>query len=636
MNSLSEEEREMFLGVIEIARSARTYQWLLENQVHLEGVEGQAHYGIFYYEFGSSLERSQTVRTPIKARLEFISDQKIFLEDGPPARTAVTSSAPNDPIFVNQTLINQPATKMSFADAIQIMIHEFGHKLGAKENKSAVNDMAAKIKTFVDAQTSTFKLSNGHAQMTKFKNSEFEIWFESMTKGEYVGVNIPPRRPSFRAIADEGIYAFIENPAGTFDISAALMADLKQVSRFEPYSGQAISWKHLHSFYPYSYALRETEPGKLRLEINVYQAQAVFPFLEPGDPSPESYQPWARLQGPADLTENHRMEWTFDNPSGPPVKTSYWPKPVVFENAEVPILKLSEQWDDEDLLLSYRVPLKVEVKGSGNVPVRAFLTARLGADVLELPGQRQKEDPRIVVFRLSQAKTKLNGAFKPIHVEVEPEFRNLAAPAYVRTRLLLEPSPGLQLQGQPATNPLKFERLEIWNGSAWTRVSPMQNFTPKSKLRLVIQSATDLVSVKLRVEIRKTQTNQTTIYYGNETPQKLESYTYELAPTITTFVVSTDGIPQSRDGNFLYMPVSMNQNFENEITNEYSTTLPLPYPLPGGSPRTVESETLQVLPERKLLGVEITNQAAQQLRIDLFTRAQSLNCHKLFSKRITN
>ncbi len=82
-------------------------------------------------------------------RIQFSEDQELFkLDPGQPPRTAVTSSDPKDPIFINLKVINDPGGTFKLEDAFQILIHEYGHKTSGKI-QTVVDSVAAKISTYI-------------------------------------------------------------------------------------------------------------------------------------------------------------------------------------------------------------------------------------------------------------------------------------------------------------------------------------------------------------------------------------------------------------------------------------------------------------------------------------------------------
>jgi hypothetical protein len=82
--------------------------------------------------------------------LEFISDPKAFkLTPDEPERLAKTTEKMSDPISINEVFLNSKNMDPSYMDVLQILIHEVGHKLGARKNQQAVDSLGAKMIQFL-------------------------------------------------------------------------------------------------------------------------------------------------------------------------------------------------------------------------------------------------------------------------------------------------------------------------------------------------------------------------------------------------------------------------------------------------------------------------------------------------------
>lgn len=106
---------------------------------------------------GREMEAFRKIRAVVHAdfhdrklgRLQFSDDQELFkLDPSQPIRTAVTSSDPNDPIFINLKVINSAGNQFQIEDALQILVHEYGHKTVDKD-QATVDSVATKIRTFI-------------------------------------------------------------------------------------------------------------------------------------------------------------------------------------------------------------------------------------------------------------------------------------------------------------------------------------------------------------------------------------------------------------------------------------------------------------------------------------------------------
>lgn len=82
----------------------------------------------------------------INFKLRFSHRREDFiLNPGEPERTAKVT----EDVWFNLNIINNPQNEFNFLDALQIMFHEFGHKLGGKKDQEAIDRIAAKIRNYL-------------------------------------------------------------------------------------------------------------------------------------------------------------------------------------------------------------------------------------------------------------------------------------------------------------------------------------------------------------------------------------------------------------------------------------------------------------------------------------------------------
>ncbi len=84
-------------------------------------------------------------------KLELLYDPIFFMRpEGP--RMAVTGNPKNDPIFINGILVNNPREAIDYTKAIQLLIHELGHKL-KNENEGHIFKIGALMKELLTSHT---------------------------------------------------------------------------------------------------------------------------------------------------------------------------------------------------------------------------------------------------------------------------------------------------------------------------------------------------------------------------------------------------------------------------------------------------------------------------------------------------
>lgn len=77
------------------------------------------------------------------------NSQDFILPDGKPERSAKTNSDWATPIVFNKNILNNINSQIGLLDILQILVHELGHKLGDKKNQTAIDQLSAKLKSFL-------------------------------------------------------------------------------------------------------------------------------------------------------------------------------------------------------------------------------------------------------------------------------------------------------------------------------------------------------------------------------------------------------------------------------------------------------------------------------------------------------
>ncbi|RYZ71305.1 MAG: hypothetical protein EOP05_12200, partial [Proteobacteria bacterium] len=546
VDSLSDDEGRMFVQIMRISQEARNHEWAKQNQIY-RSAKGASAY-VFHGNYHQPEEQAVMIDYPVQTELVFTADQNIFkLKPGEPARSAMTRDGFNEPIFINTQIINQPGLQLSFADTVQILVHEFGHKIGPQQkNQTAVDSLAAKIKTFVDAHSTVSRISKGSVQITKFSESIYEDWQETTLQGRYIGVNIPYELERFRAIADEGLYVFLDSENVTTEITSELISDLAKDAVFEPYKGLEYNWKHFRTFAVKSVSVREFAPGKIRIEVDGTQSQTAIPFLVENDIDPVEYRPWARVSQKSELGLHsyQRAEWTFDTNKG--LKLSSWMKPLIFEDSQQAKF-LKSQNLGSDLTYTFVVPQKMKEQGTGVTPVKAFLVCSLNGDVIELEGQRSPQNPDQVSFTFKNATQLMSGTLKPLNIEVEAQVRNLAKPYYVRTRLFIDRSEPSLLNGRPVSQ----------NSALLPQV--ISQTIHDGKIFMTLSSATELLGMKLQLELKRTETVVSKTALGAES-KTVGQGSRPLSNIVVPVTISSEGLQQDLKSGVLHVAIDLSKS----------------------------------------------------------------------------
>lgn len=634
LKTLTADETQMMHGLRELARDARNREWANLEKIPIIPPKNLGEPDRLFYVFTGSRaggeERWQSVPLRSNFGLLFSDDSSLFqLKPNEPARSASTTESLTAPIFINSQIINNPSLKIDLPQALQILLHELGHKLGAAKKQTAVDSFAAKMKTFVEAKAAYFPMRQGRVATYKFSSEIFDEWMEVSLQGRYQGVNQPNRVEPFSAFSGEGLYVIAETPTGVTDLTKSITDDWIRRSQAQSYETGGYEWRHFHFFQPYSLLVRESN-GHLRIEINAEHAESPIPFYRAQAPDPQSYQPWSRIfsNGEAGQRSNERAEWSFQLSPNSIRKVSYRPRPLVFEAAKTIAKKLGSHFEGDDLILRFEVPDQVEVKGSGVERVRAFLIATLDRQPFEIEGSRDPNDPKAVNFRLGGARNLLAGELQTLNVEVEPLVRNLAKPFYVRSRLFLDQSEKHLLTGKPS-EPSSLLSIEAHKASGWAELTG-GNFSADDLLRITMKSAAPIRGLQVEIQTQAIDkvTSKTTI---GAQAQITGSGEHILPKKTHTVVIPYESLKQELSNGILQ--VSFDLKTQIATKNLWIDDI-TPPDLPGwsrqaGGMKMVEEHLAELTPERKLIGIEILDAGMRTHRYGAATR-KSFSCRAAF------
>ena len=141
-----------------------------------------------------SFEFREQKNFPFEFLMYFSRNQKRFmLNPGEPVRTGVNYEGNHSNFFINLNIINDTKTRITLDQAVQIVIHEIGHKIPNKI-QADVDRIATLVARFIKSKTKTTRLSDGSLihflSGLKFQNYElkdyhlmkrsFVVWRESV------------------------------------------------------------------------------------------------------------------------------------------------------------------------------------------------------------------------------------------------------------------------------------------------------------------------------------------------------------------------------------------------------------------------------------------------------------------------
>ncbi|MGE0632008.1 MAG: hypothetical protein AB7O96_06345 [Pseudobdellovibrionaceae bacterium] len=150
---------EVFMPVIYFLSGAEDFRASLSKEEAAQ-FELLGHYLIKHAVRVGPPSRPGEGNTPnhIDFKLKFSDRSEDFvLSPGEPERTAKVL---ND-VWFNLNIINNPKNSFSFLDILQILVHEFGHKLEEKKDQAAIDRVAAKIRAYMSPYSREYELKKG-------------------------------------------------------------------------------------------------------------------------------------------------------------------------------------------------------------------------------------------------------------------------------------------------------------------------------------------------------------------------------------------------------------------------------------------------------------------------------------------
>ncbi len=505
-NSLTEKEKQMFQYIDTVSQDARNRQWFIANDVKNYPRDG---FDVYYYApsvGGVNPVAVARAASPIHFGLQFSSDSSLFqLNPAEPERTAMTYPDLSKDIYVNLNIINRPATQLTFAQALSILVHEIGHKLpplNLEKDPGAINSLAAKLQAFVEAQTTSFKTATGQIQILRFKTGPFDQWLEENIFGKYQGVNVPFKLEPLRIFDGEGVYVFAENQSGVYDITTALFSaitsqDILQGDRKD------YDWRNINWILASAASVKDLGGGKVKLDINMNHLQTTIPFMFAGAPDPAQYQPYNRAfpNSPPHVGRFERRQWTVNLNAGAPKIESELLYPLVFEDPTTEVKKVKVGWEGDDFVARYQIAKLPEPEWeAGKYLVRPVLIGQLNGNTVEILSTTLVAGADgIFEFRVKGLRLKNHGTLELSGMEMIPRKANLAMSTEPHIKVFLPSRESFPLAGPKVSDPSRMVSEFSWDGKAWTDLEKAQAAIPASHIRFTIEASAPVLSLKILV-----------------------------------------------------------------------------------------------------------------------------------------
>ncbi|RYZ77395.1 MAG: hypothetical protein EOP05_01975 [Proteobacteria bacterium] len=531
--SLTSDEQQALQGISTLAQDTRNRQWLLAHKVELFPV--QETWDTYYHiPFDNTPKRNHT---PVRFGLQFSDEAAKFRLDGA-ERAAMTFDSMTEDIFINRRRVNDPKTEISFGSVVSLLVHEFGHKLpsvGLTKNQNAINNLGAKLETFVQARSKSFETPKGKLITLNFKSAFYEQWLQrSLQK---------PTVDPLMILDEEGLIVFAENPQGVFDLTSEILKTFTDRTLAKIDLLPQYTWGKLNLVTADVLQFNATENGDIAFEFNAAHSQTWIPFMKTGAPDPRTFGFWKRVAPsfpPFTPDRNERRQTLIDLQKARPrvARSSF--KTLKFQDASTDIKKVFVEWQANDFVAQYKLPTDFKRSWEGGaLNFRPYLIVSLNGRRAEIPSTSSSSTNGVFEFRIPNLKSRGSGEIEVIGMELGPSKQNLAITGEARAQLLLKEQDRLKLDGSAQRVYLK-------------QIEPtITEFERDQTVSLNFQSSSPLIAMNLLIEYDWT----TDAGFGRQTTLSAQKW------------VSIDGasLKQSFVGNELHLEFNLGKIVDHQV-----------------------------------------------------------------------
>lgn len=495
LDSLTESEKQTFQYIDTLTSDARNRQWLLEHGAQIFPVQGVWD---TYYHVPYSNKPFRT-HSPVRFQMRFSNNSELFQIDGT-ERAAMTQNELDRDIFVNLRRINTPEPAdqtRTFSEVASLLVHEFGHKipaLGLQKDQSAINNLGAKLKSFLDSQINTFEVPGGRVHVLAFKKSYFKQWYEQT----FVS---PNPATGIRIIDNEGLIVFYENERGVFDLTDMVMKPISDRALVKGERPDVYTWANINWILADGAQVKNYAEGRISVELNIDHTQAAIAFLRAGAPDPQEAGFWKRFFGntpPMVPSRRERIEAIIDVSGERPKIVREINRTLKFEDASVKVKKIGSEWQNDDLVAKYDFSAKLETNWEGGLlRLRPYLVVRLHGEITEIASTNRDSTSGVHEFRIPGIKSLADGHLDIIGMELEPTTPNLALTGEARLKVFMDKE-SVPLAGREPAPVSRLKQMLLWDGHNFSDLSaPHANRKNGKFLRLIFDSSSPLVSLKM-------------------------------------------------------------------------------------------------------------------------------------------
>lgn len=632
-NQLNEDEIKMGYKIFGIANEMTAINWFNKNNIYRFPFEGE-----FAAVYAMNTNQLVNLYSPVKKvfQLQFSADQALFdLDENKNVRTAGTDTPIDKDIYINLKRINDKDTKIDFASALSLLIHEFGHKIGASKNLIAINSFAAKVENTIRALTRTKTIDEIRVHYLAFKSfPNSDTWLENTLFGEYIDVNIPKKIHPLTVFDNQGFYIWTEDQNGIQDISDQVRIDFKKNLEIN-YNKDS-----KYNFVEHNIILASNiEILKIPNQINSFKVltnglviKMILPFMQTHSIHPKTYRLNEKyfVKNPNFLSKITNFEHHFFPSENTYLKAQNIIKPITYKEPSFQGKIISQSLIDSDYILFLQVDtnLKVAINpdySNDTDQLWPELGINIDGIIYYLPAEKvSSENKNVFEFRIKNF-NKLNDkkiSINTLQFKIKKNYLTLSVgntiyKGLLESIILLNPKSNLTQTVQKT----KLNNSFVWNGHNWEFLSS-ESKKSGQKLRFIIESNEKIRQLVIKQKYAIYHKVKTS-FNGNFLPSegvKIETHIREI-------YFNDNQMSQTINGSTLIIDIHLDQN----AISQFGSLIPLA-PKDAVSdvksmnffPDFVEHHSSEVDPERHIQAVSWTTESGNRFDHN-FTKSLLLN-----------
>ncbi|MBC7466485.1 MAG: hypothetical protein H7256_10880 [Bdellovibrio sp.] len=627
IKSLNEKETKMYTAVGELATTFNVLNWLQKNKMYSKVINGHRAFSYIGYPNKEIVFTTPVTQAP---QLKFSDDQNLFfLNKDEPARTAMTETEIGKDIYVNINRINDGQATIDFANAVSLLIHEIGHKLGDKKDQDAINSMATKIENNIRSRIAVTTIGSRKINTLIMPGFKFQHWAESFLFGEFIKDGAPRILRPFSVVDEQGTYAWVEDSEKIQDLTEELFKGIKAKSfiRYEALAGYG--YAHQASLIASTIKVEPLAKNNFRIVVHGMTGEVIVSMMTAaaGDPalnkvyerSFKSVQPW--------LNKTTTEGYTFDGghlklksireatPTSelPQFKIEFFEKRQKGSNLEIFFHIEGQTKEARD---HYRL--------INDKTIWPQVTVMIDQTKTTIPASNYYDDGNEIKFVLKDFDKVDSKQVKIIGLQLRANKENLAilnSNAVGETFLPFEvtlskgtPAPAIVSKSAPTLC-----SIQVWDGLNWHSIRQGDSIKKGMHLRFVFKAQEPLRELSLHQGFTVTYNVAATLPpFGKADPLETLKYSTE-----RQLLFTEDQLRQTMRGDFLYVDLNIDQNVKTSIKADSAGHDPEWFRKMTGTtaPKSIPGLTAQMdietKEDRDLFAVRYVTQSGSSTEVEL-------------------